>query len=123
MTVSDQIDNIHSVTVSTGMYFLIFTDNKGMILNERSVSRNTALSTVFFDSGNVTLVVQTRLKTYIINKKLTNCFDVKITGISQSCIMSIFLHGAKFSNKILPQEKCVICNNFGAFSELSLLKR
>ena len=42
---------------------------------------------------------------------------------AQSCIMSIFLHGAKFSNQILPQEKCVIRNNFGVFSELSLLKR
>ena len=41
----------------------------------------------------------------------------------QNCIMSIFLHGAKFSNQILPQEKCVICNNFSVFSEFSLLKR
>ena len=36
--------------------------------------------------------------------------------------MSILLQGAKFSNQILPQEKCVIRNNFGVFSELSLLK-
>ena len=36
--------------------------------------------------------------------------------------MSILLHGAKFSNQILPQEKCVSRNNFGVFSELSLLK-
>ena len=36
--------------------------------------------------------------------------------------MSIFLHRAKFSNQILPQEKCVIRNNFDVFSELSLLK-
>ena len=31
----------------------------------------------------------------------------------QSCKMSILLHGAKSSNKILPQEKHVNCDNFG----------
>ena len=36
--------------------------------------------------------------------------------------MSILLQGAKFSNQILPQEKCPIRNNFGVFSKLSLLK-
>ena len=40
----------------------------------------------------------------------------------QSCKMSILLQGAKFSNQILPQEKCIIRNNFGVFSKLSLLK-
>ena len=36
--------------------------------------------------------------------------------------MSILLQVVKFSNQILPEEKCPIRNNFGVFSKLSLLK-
>ena len=32
--------------------------------------------------------------------------------------MSILLHGAKFSNQILPQEKCIIRDNVGTFRKL-----
>ena len=58
----------------------------------------------------------------IMNQRKQSLYQSK-QRYSQSCIMSIFLHGAKFSKQILPQEKCVIRNNFGVFSELSLLKR
>ena len=43
--------------------------------------------------------------------------DTAPHGSKQSCKMSILLHGAKFLNQILPQEKCVIRNDFGVFCE------
>ena len=55
---------------------------------------------------------------YLCDFTMTPVMDVYIKvlmlcSLSQSCEMSILLHGAKSSNKILPQEKRVNIDNFG----------
>ena len=38
---------------------------------------------------------------------------MKVDGSRQSCRMSIFLHGAKLSSQILPEEKRINFDHFG----------